>query len=52
MLEKQLRRPVQGTVDVRLNDDLHMAGSNTFAVSVNPGKRAGRLLRHCGATAC
>ena len=30
--------PVQGTVDVRLNDDWQMAGSNTFAVSVEPGK--------------
>jgi hypothetical protein len=30
--------PVQGSVDVWLNDDWQMAGSNTFAVSVEPGK--------------
>ena len=30
--------PVQGTVDVWLNDDWQMTGSNTFAVSVEPGK--------------
>jgi hypothetical protein len=37
-LENRGSQPVKGTLDVRLNDDWRLAGSNAFEVSVGPGK--------------